>query len=167
MKRSNAQSPELQEKNATRIVQAHEDYLAVSAHYLDKAEATLAKLDGLENATESDGRTQQEIAGLIRHARHQIDQTRRRVILDEAIATPQLIELARSSDEEKQSQLTRLAAFHALHADESPAMLAALQQAVIEDGNVFEKLMDAVRVCSLGQITDALFEVDGQYRRSM
>jgi methylmalonyl-CoA mutase len=81
--------------------------------------------------------------------------------------TPQIIELARSSDEEKQSQLTRLAAFHALHADASPAMLAALQQAVIEDGNVFDKLMDAVRVCSLGQITDALFEVGGQYRRSM
>jgi methylmalonyl-CoA mutase len=54
-----------------------------------------------------------------------------------------------------------------LHADASPAMLAALQQAVIEDGNVFDKLMDAVRVCSLGQITDALFEVGGQYRRSM
>ena len=50
---------------------------------------------------------------------------------------------------------------------EAPAMLAALQQAVIDDGNVFEVLMDAVRVCSLGQITDALFEVGGQYRRNM
>jgi methylmalonyl-CoA mutase len=77
------------------------------------------------------------------------------------------IELARSSDEEKQSQLTRLADFHARHADAAPAMLAALQQAVIEDGNVFEKLMEAVRVCSLGQITDALFAVGGPYRRSM
>ena len=85
-KRSKAQSPELQEKNASRIVQAHEDYLAVSAHYLDKAEATLVKLDGLDSATESDGRTKQEIAGFIRHARRQIDQTRRRVILGEAIA---------------------------------------------------------------------------------
>ena len=54
-----------------------------------------------------------------------------------------------------------------LHAAAAPAMLAQLQQVVIEDGNVFEKLMEAVRVCSLGQITDALFEVGGQYRRNM
>jgi methylmalonyl-CoA mutase len=80
---------------------------------------------------------------------------------------PQTIELARSSDDEKQSQLTRLADFQARHANQAPAMLAALRQAVIDDGNVFTKLMDAVRVCSLGQITDALFEVGGQYRRSM
>ena len=46
-------------------------------------------------------------------------------------------------------------------------MLRRLQQAVIEDRNVFEVLMDAVRVCSLGQITNALFEVGGQYRRNM
>jgi methylmalonyl-CoA mutase len=77
------------------------------------------------------------------------------------------IELARSTDDEKQSQLARLAAFHARHADASPAMLARLQQAVIANGNVFEVLMDAVRCCSLGQITAALFEVGGQYRRSM
>jgi methylmalonyl-CoA mutase len=81
--------------------------------------------------------------------------------------TAQTIELARSSDEEKQSQLTRLADFHGRHAAQAPAMLAALQQAVINDDNVFAILMDAVRVCSLGQITDALFEVGGQYRRSM
>ncbi len=80
---------------------------------------------------------------------------------------PQTIELARSTDDEKQSQLKRLADFHARHADTAPAMLAALQQAVIDDENVFAKLMDAVRVCSLGQITDALFAVGGQYRRSM
>jgi methylmalonyl-CoA mutase len=77
------------------------------------------------------------------------------------------LELARSTDEEKQNQLTRLADFHALHAAESPAMLQRLQQAVIENQNVFEVLMDAVRVCSLGQITNALFEVGGQYRRNM
>ncbi len=77
------------------------------------------------------------------------------------------IELARSTEEEKQSQLARLADFHARHAAESPAMLQRLQQAVIANGNVFEVLMDAVRCCSLGQITDALFEVGGQYRRSM
>ncbi|MEO8153749.1 MAG: fused isobutyryl-CoA mutase/GTPase IcmF [Rhizobacter sp.] len=80
---------------------------------------------------------------------------------------PDHIELARSTDEEKQSQLKRLAAFHAEHGGESPAMLKRLQQAVIDNRNVFEVLMEAVRVCSLGQITSALFEVGGQYRRSM
>jgi methylmalonyl-CoA mutase len=77
------------------------------------------------------------------------------------------LELARSTDEEKQSQLARLRDFHDRHAAESPAMLKRLQQAVIENRNVFEVLMDAVRVCSLGQITSALFEVGGQYRRNM
>lgn len=77
------------------------------------------------------------------------------------------IELARSTEDEKRSQLKRLAEFHARHADESPAMLERLRQAVMTNANVFEVLMDAVRVCSLGQITNALFEVGGQYRRSM
>jgi methylmalonyl-CoA mutase len=81
--------------------------------------------------------------------------------------TPDTLELARSTDDEKQSQLKRLAEFHAQHASESPAMLQRLKQAVIENGNVFEVLMQAVRVCSLGQITSALFEVGGQYRRNM
>jgi isobutyryl-CoA mutase len=82
-------------------------------------------------------------------------------------AVPQHIELARSTEEEKQSQLKRLADFHARHAKQAPAMLQRLQQAVIDNRNVFEVLIDAVRVCSLGQITNALFEVGGQYRRSM
>lgn len=77
------------------------------------------------------------------------------------------LELARSTDEEKQNQLKRLADFHARHADAAPAMLKKLQQAVIDNQNVFNVLMDAVRVCSLGQITSALFEVGGQYRRNM
>ncbi|QDL56203.1 fused isobutyryl-CoA mutase/GTPase IcmF [Rhodoferax aquaticus] len=77
------------------------------------------------------------------------------------------LELARSTDDEKQNQLKRLADFHALHAAEAPAMLKKLQQAVIDNQNVFNVLMDAVRVCSLGQITSALFEVGGQYRRNM
>ncbi len=77
------------------------------------------------------------------------------------------IELARSTDDEKQSQLKRLHDFQARHAQTAPAMLARLQQTVIDHGNVFEVLMDAVRCCSLGQITSALFEVGGQYRRSM
>ncbi len=82
-------------------------------------------------------------------------------------STPQVIELARSTEAEKQSQLQRLADFQARHAKAAPAMLHRLQQAVIANRNVFEVLMDAVRVCSLGQITNALFEVGGQYRRSM
>jgi methylmalonyl-CoA mutase len=77
------------------------------------------------------------------------------------------LELARSTEEEKQSQLARLADFHTRHAAAAPAQLKRLQQAVIDNANVFEVLMDAVRVCSLGQITNALFEVGGQYRRSM
>ena len=77
------------------------------------------------------------------------------------------LELARSTDEEKQNQLKRLAEFHAKHAAESPAVLKRLQQAVIDNKNVFDVLMEAVRVCSLGQITNALFEVGGQYRRNM
>ncbi len=80
---------------------------------------------------------------------------------------PDKLELARSTDEEKQSQLKRLADFQTRHASASPAMLKRLQQTVLDDGNVFEVLMDAVRVCSLGQITHALFEVGGQYRRNM
>ena len=80
---------------------------------------------------------------------------------------PQQIELARSTDDEKQSQLKRLEDFHARNAEAAPAALSALQQAAIDNANVFEKLMDAVRVCSLGQITTALFEVGGQYRRNM
>jgi len=79
----------------------------------------------------------------------------------------QKIELARSTDEEKASQLTRLADFHSRHAAEAPDALERLQQTVMNGGNVFEALMATVRVCSLGQITRALFDVGGQYRRSM
>ncbi|MEP7182890.1 MAG: fused isobutyryl-CoA mutase/GTPase IcmF, partial [Betaproteobacteria bacterium] len=84
-----------------------------------------------------------------------------------ADAVPHKVELARSTEEEKQSQLKRLADFHKRHAKESPAALARLQQVVVDNGNVFAELMNTVRVCSLGQITRALFEVGGQYRRSM
>ncbi|MBZ0251107.1 MAG: cobalamin-dependent protein [Burkholderiales bacterium] len=81
--------------------------------------------------------------------------------------TPQKLELARSTEEEKKSQLDRLHDFHRRHAKEAPAALARLKQAVIANENVFAVLMDAVRCCSLGQVTNALFEVGGQYRRSM
>ena len=79
----------------------------------------------------------------------------------------QEIELARSSEEEKQSQIKRLRDFQARNADKAPEMLAKLKQTVIDNGNVFAVLVDAVRHCSLGQISSALYEVGGQYRRSM
>ncbi len=82
-------------------------------------------------------------------------------------ATPQSLELARSTEEEKQSQLKRLAEFHTRNAARAPVFLEKLREAVIKDENVFTILMDAVRVCSLGQISNALFEVGGQYRRNM
>jgi len=77
------------------------------------------------------------------------------------------IELARSSEEEKQGQINRLNDFHKRNAAESAKWLAKLKQTVIENGNVFEVLVDAVRYCSLGQITTALYDVGGQYRRNM
>ena len=76
------------------------------------------------------------------------------------------IELARSTEEEKQSQIKRLAEFKEAHADTAPAVLEQVKQTVSEGGNGFEALMEAVRHCSLGQLTDAFFEVGGQYRRS-
>jgi len=80
---------------------------------------------------------------------------------------PQKIELARSTEDEKQSQLQRLHSFHTLHAGQAPLVLERLRQAALANDNVFAVLMDAVRCCSLGQITRALFEVGGQYRRNM
>ena len=79
----------------------------------------------------------------------------------------QEIELARSTEDEKQGQLKRLQDFHARNKAEAPKWQAKLQQTVIENGNVFAVLVDAVRYCSLGQITEALYKVGGQYRRSM
>jgi methylmalonyl-CoA mutase len=80
---------------------------------------------------------------------------------------PATVELARATEAEKQSQLDRLADFHARHAAEAPAALARLQDAAMNGGNVFDALMDAVRHCSLGQISEAFFEVGGQYRRNV
>ncbi|MBS3934830.1 MAG: methylmalonyl-CoA mutase, partial [Sulfuritalea sp.] len=80
---------------------------------------------------------------------------------------PARVELARSTEEEKQSQITRLRDFQQRNAAASGAMLQKLRQTVIDNGNVFAVLVDAVRVCSLGQISGALYEVGGQYRRSM
>jgi len=85
----------------------------------------------------------------------------------ESDASPKEIELARATEAEKQSQLDRLADFHSRHAADAPPALRRLQDVATGDGNVFDELMKAARVCSLGQLTDAFFEVGGQYRRNM
>ena len=77
------------------------------------------------------------------------------------------LELARATEEEKQSQLTRLNEFHERNREESPKALKRLQEVALGGGNVFEELMETVRYCSLGQITHALYEVGGMYRRGM
>jgi len=77
------------------------------------------------------------------------------------------IELARSSDEEKKQQIARLADFHGRHEADASEQLEAVQQAAIRGDNVFAALIDAAEVCSLGQLTEAMFAVGGQYRRNL
>ncbi|MDQ0105754.1 methylmalonyl-CoA mutase [Chitinophaga terrae (ex Kim and Jung 2007)] len=76
-------------------------------------------------------------------------------------------EVIRSTTGEKEFQIAALQAFHARHAAQSGAALKKLQQVAINNGNLFAELMETVRYCSLGQITNALYEVGGQYRRNM
>ncbi len=78
-----------------------------------------------------------------------------------------LVELSRATEEEKQNQLRRLKEFQERHRAEAPEALERLKRVALDGGNVFAELMDTVRVCSLGQISRALFQVGGQYRRSM
>jgi methylmalonyl-CoA mutase len=80
---------------------------------------------------------------------------------------PEKIELARSTDAEKQSQLKRVKTFKEEHAQQATELLECLRRTVIDDGNTFEVLMDAVRGLSLGQITHTLYDVGGRYRRNM
>ncbi|HEY9493263.1 MAG TPA: fused isobutyryl-CoA mutase/GTPase IcmF [Intrasporangium sp.] len=80
---------------------------------------------------------------------------------------PKTIELARGTEEEKQSQLSRVRAFQKEHEVEAKSALEELRQVAIEGGNVFDVLMRAARVCSLQQVTEAFFEVGGQYRRNV
>jgi methylmalonyl-CoA mutase len=75
--------------------------------------------------------------------------------------------LQRSTNDEKDNQIARLRDFQQRHAGEADAMREKLRQAAIANQNMFAVLMDAVRVCSLGQISETLFEVGGQYRRNM
>jgi methylmalonyl-CoA mutase len=76
-------------------------------------------------------------------------------------------ELARATEEEKESQLERVRDFTAQHREDAHPALSALKDAARSGGNVFAVLMDAARVCSLQQITEAFFEVGGQYRRNI
>ncbi|MEO9322920.1 fused isobutyryl-CoA mutase/GTPase IcmF [Nocardioides sp. C4-1] len=82
-------------------------------------------------------------------------------------ATPATVELARATDAEKESQLAKVRAFQAAHSEEAAEAIARLKAAATSDDNVFAVLMDAARVCSLGQVTEAFFEVGGQYRRNV
>ncbi|GAA4712221.1 fused isobutyryl-CoA mutase/GTPase IcmF [Nocardioides conyzicola] len=86
---------------------------------------------------------------------------------DSGDGTPDHVELARATETEKQSQLDRVHAFQATHTDEATAAIARLKEAAVSGENVFAVLMDAARVCSLGQVTEAFFEVGGQYRRNV
>jgi len=77
------------------------------------------------------------------------------------------MELARATKEEKETQISNLKTFQERHGDRTTEALGRLKQAAVSGGNIFEALMDTVRVASLGQITSALYEVGGQYRRNM
>jgi isobutyryl-CoA mutase len=76
-------------------------------------------------------------------------------------------EVIRATEEEKQYQIDMLNQLHKTYEDKVEEHIKTLQEAAIKNENMFEKLMDATKVCSLGQITNALFEVGGQYRRNM
>lgn len=76
-------------------------------------------------------------------------------------------EVIRSTTEEKEAQITTRNILWETHKDKSPEVLKKLQEAAIQNKNMFAGLMEAVKYCSLGQITNALFEVGGQYRRNM
>jgi methylmalonyl-CoA mutase len=81
--------------------------------------------------------------------------------------TPQHVELARASESEKESQLARVRAYREAHSVEAEEALSRLREAAMSGDNVFAVLMDAARVCTLQQVTDAFFEVGGQYRRNV
>jgi len=72
-----------------------------------------------------------------------------------------------STEKEKKSQLDRLKEFQNRNKDKYAKALEQLQRVALDNGNVFDELMNTVRVCSLGQITQALYDVGGKYRRSM
>ncbi|MCC7063431.1 MAG: methylmalonyl-CoA mutase, partial [Planctomycetes bacterium] len=76
-------------------------------------------------------------------------------------------EVMRSTDDEKQAQIDGLQQFQASNTGRADAALQQLRQVALEGGNVFASLMEAAKVCSLGQMSNALYGVGGQYRRNM
>ena len=76
-------------------------------------------------------------------------------------------EVIRSTKEEKDRQIGNVEAFKKSHEAKSNEMLKRLQEAALKNENIFAELMETVKYCSLGQITHALYEVGGQYRRNM
>jgi methylmalonyl-CoA mutase len=76
-------------------------------------------------------------------------------------------EVIRSTTEEKEQQISNLQAFWQRNEDRSTAALKKLKEVAVSNGNIFAQLMETVKYCSLGQITHALYEVGGQYRRNM
>lgn len=77
------------------------------------------------------------------------------------------MEVIRATEEEKQAQIATLTNLHKAYENDAEAILKTVQEAAIQNENMFERLMEATKICSLGQITNALFEVGGQYRRNM
>ena len=76
-------------------------------------------------------------------------------------------EVVRATEEEKQNQISMLNRLQECNEDKQAELLRDLQKAAIQNDNMFEKLLEVCKYCSLGQITNALFEVGGQYRRNM
>jgi len=80
---------------------------------------------------------------------------------------PALLAVIRSTEEERRYQVESCRAFQERNKEAAEVALVQLQQAALSGGNVFESLMEAAKVCSLGQLSNALYAVGGQYRRNM
>ena len=85
----------------------------------------------------------------------------------EEASMPRDIELTRASEQEKEDCIARLEEFHRAHAADAPAALASLERAALDGGNLFAALLDAVEHLSLGQVTNALYDIGGEYRRNI
>jgi methylmalonyl-CoA mutase len=86
---------------------------------------------------------------------------------DNSQSSADLVPLSRSNEEDRQQRLRELSEFHRRNSTKSGAALEKLKEVALSGGNVFAELMETVKVCSLGQISQALYEVGGRYRRNM